>query len=73
MTFDPRAICEALNDEGVDYVIIGGFAAAIHGTPLPLILSHCATRPIGNDERSGGLIAEALSVRAPLFFDSSDV
>ena len=35
MTFDPRAICAALNDEGVEYVIIGGFAAAIHGSPLP--------------------------------------
>ena len=35
MSFDPRAICTALNDEGVAYVIIGGFAAAIHGSPLP--------------------------------------
>jgi hypothetical protein len=24
--FDPIRICEVLNDEGVDYVIVGGFA-----------------------------------------------
>lgn len=35
MSFDPRPICEALNDEGVRYVVIGGFAATIHGSPLP--------------------------------------
>lgn len=35
MTFDPRPICSALNDEGVRYVIVGGFAATIHGSPLP--------------------------------------
>ncbi len=35
MTFDPRLICQALNDEGVEYVVLGGFAAAIHGSPLP--------------------------------------
>lgn len=35
MIFDPRPICEALNDEGVRYVVIGGFAATIHGSPLP--------------------------------------
>ena len=33
--FDPRALCTALNDEGVDYVVIGGFAAVVHGSPLP--------------------------------------
>lgn len=35
MAFDPRPICEALNDEGVRYVVIGGLAATIHGSPLP--------------------------------------
>jgi hypothetical protein len=34
-TFDPRPICRVLNDEGVKYVLIGGFAAAVHGSPLP--------------------------------------
>lgn len=33
--FDPTRICEILNDEGVAYVIVGGFASLIHGSPLP--------------------------------------
>jgi hypothetical protein len=35
MTFDPRLICSTLEDEGVRFVLIGGFAATIHGSPLP--------------------------------------
>lgn len=35
MTFDPEAICAALNDEGVRYVVIGGTAAVLHGSPRP--------------------------------------
>jgi hypothetical protein len=35
MTFDPRHICAVLTDAGVRFVVIGGFAAAIHGSPLP--------------------------------------
>jgi hypothetical protein len=35
LTFDPTAICRILNEEGVDYVVMGGFAAVIHGSPLP--------------------------------------
>ena len=35
MTFDPRLICSAFDAEHVRYVLIGGFAAAIHGSPLP--------------------------------------
>jgi hypothetical protein len=33
--FDPRPICRALNDHGVDYVVVGGFAAILHGSALP--------------------------------------
>ena len=33
--FDPVRICEILNDERVDYVIVGGFASVVHGSPLP--------------------------------------
>lgn len=33
--FDPVGICEILAAEGVDYVIVGGFAAVVHGSPLP--------------------------------------
>ncbi|MFM7126281.1 MAG: hypothetical protein ACKOYO_05425 [Actinomycetota bacterium] len=33
--FDPVRICKILNEESVDYVVIGGFAAVIHGSSLP--------------------------------------
>lgn len=33
--FDPVRICEVLNEEGVEYIVIGGFAAVIHGSSLP--------------------------------------
>ena len=35
VSFDPRVICRALNDHGVRYVVVGGFASVIHGSPLP--------------------------------------
>lgn len=35
MMFDPVRICTILNEEGVDYVIVGGFAAVVHGSSLP--------------------------------------
>lgn len=35
MKFDPAQICRVLNEEGVDYVVVGGFAAVILGSPLP--------------------------------------
>jgi hypothetical protein len=35
MTFDPVEICAVLSDEAVDFVVIGGFAAIIHGSSLP--------------------------------------
>lgn len=33
--FDPVRICAILNEEGVEYVVVGGFAAVIHGSSLP--------------------------------------
>jgi hypothetical protein len=33
--FDPVRICEILNEERVDYVVVGGFAAVVHGSSLP--------------------------------------
>jgi hypothetical protein len=33
--FDPVRICEILNEEGVEYIVVGGFAAVIHGSSLP--------------------------------------
>jgi hypothetical protein len=35
MTFDPVEICAVLADEAVDFVVLGGFAAIIHGSSLP--------------------------------------
>ena len=35
MTFDPVEICAVLEDEGVRFVVLGGFAAVVHGSPLP--------------------------------------
>jgi hypothetical protein len=33
--FDPVRICTILNEESVDYVVVGGFAALVHGSSLP--------------------------------------
>ena len=33
--FNPVRICEILNEERVDYVVVGGFAAVIRGSSLP--------------------------------------
>ena len=33
--FDPVRILQVLNEEGVGYVVVGGFAAVIHGSALP--------------------------------------
>ena len=35
MSFDPVAICRVLSDNGVKYVVLGGFAAVVHGSPVP--------------------------------------
>ncbi len=32
--YDPVRICEILNEEGVRYIVVGGFAAVIHGSSL---------------------------------------
>jgi hypothetical protein len=33
--FDPVRICQILNEEGIAYVIVGGFASVVHGSSLP--------------------------------------
>jgi len=33
--FDPLSICRILNEEQVDFVVVGGFASVILGSPLP--------------------------------------
>jgi len=35
VNFDPISICRILNEERVDYVVVGGFASVILGSPLP--------------------------------------
>ena len=35
MIFDPVQICAILNEERVDYVVVGGFAAVVRGSSLP--------------------------------------
>ena len=35
MGFDPVEICAVLAEEGVEFVVLGGFAAVVHGSPLP--------------------------------------
>ena len=35
MSFDPVEICRVLSDKGVKYVVLGGFAAVVHGSPVP--------------------------------------
>ena len=32
--FDPFAMCDILNQEGVEYVVLGGFAAILRGSPI---------------------------------------
>ena len=34
MKFEPFAICRILNEEKVDYVVLGGFAAILRGSPI---------------------------------------
>ena len=34
MTFDPFTMCRILNEEKVDYVVLGGFAAVLRGSSL---------------------------------------
>lgn len=35
MRFDPLSMCRILNQTGVDYVVLGGFATAVLGSSLP--------------------------------------
>ena len=35
MNFDPVEICAVLVEEGVEFVVLGGFAAIIHESPAP--------------------------------------
>lgn len=57
MMFDPVRICEILNNEGVDYIVVGGFAAVVHGSSLPTqdvdVLPHRGTENLARPGRAG--------------------
>jgi len=57
MKFDPVVICRILNEYGVDYVVLGGFAAVIHGSPIPT--EDIDVSP-SRDPENLGRLAEAL-------------
>ena len=52
MNFDPIAVCRILNEERVDYVVVGGFASVILGSPavarhVGLRRHEAVNRPLG--------------------------
>lgn len=56
--FEPIRMCQILNEEGVDYVVLGGFAAVIHGSPLPTQdIDILPNREPGNLDRLGRALA----------------
>jgi hypothetical protein len=56
-TFDPIEILRRLNANGVRYVLIGGFAAKIHGSPtLTVDLDICYARDGDNLERLASVL-----------------
>lgn len=64
--FQPRAILDALVAHGVRFVLIGGLAATVHGSPLPT--EDVDVTPEGSAENlarlSGALMALGARVRA---------
>ena len=59
MRFDPRVICRVLNEHGVRYVVVGGFASVVHGSPLPTAdVDVVPARDDANLERLAGALAE---------------
>jgi hypothetical protein len=71
MRFDPRPICAILNEEGVRYVLIGGFAAAVHGSPLPT--SDVDIVPSRDDDSLEGLARALNRLHARLRTESGPV
>lgn len=71
MTFDPRLVCAALADEGVRFVLIGGFAATIHGSPLPT--SDVDVVPARDDENLERLARALVRLHARLRTEAGPV
>lgn len=52
MRFDPVEICAVLTEERVDFVVLGGFAAIVHGSSLPTEdIDVIPSRDVANLER----------------------
>ena len=55
--FDPETLLRHLSRRNVDYVLIGAFAAALHGSPLPTMdLDVCPARNDDNIARLADLL-----------------
>ena len=55
--FDPVRICQILNEEGVAYVIVGGFASVVHGSSLPTQdIDVVPSRPVSRRTLTGLLV-----------------
>lgn len=64
MTFDPREALRVLTEHGVEFVVIGGLAAAVHGAPVPTFdIDVCYRRSPDNIAR---LVAALRELRAYL-------
>jgi hypothetical protein len=59
MKFDPVAICRILSEYGVKFVVLGGFAAVVHGSPVPTEdIDVIPSREVENLERLAGALQE---------------
>jgi hypothetical protein len=59
MKFDPVAICRILSEHGVKFVVLGGFAAVVHGSPVPTEdIDVIPSREVENLERLAGALQE---------------
>lgn len=62
--FDPREALRVLTEHGVEFVVIGGIAAAVHGAPVPTFdVDVCYRRDPENIDR---LVAALRELRAYL-------
>jgi hypothetical protein len=58
-SFDPLAALQALTEAGVEFVLIGGVAARLHGSPsLTRDVDICHARDDANLERLGGVLRD---------------
>ena len=70
--FDPLPALRSLSTHGVDYILVGGLAAVLQGSPLPtydIDITPAATA--GNPERLGAALAAIGAVTLTHVADSS--